>query len=759
MPPQPNAEGLEYQAVETFISKATKLAKNVNDKVKPYTPTRVQTLLENTGERVGEVIESETAQQYIKGADARLESYVIKPVADSPQFQEGKTKAIAKYTEATEKADQIYNITTSKVETARQGIETVRHQLGFVGSSITEACEGRKSEEEEEEESTTIRQRMEDKVSCLVNSAQTKYYKVLENADHGIEVYFPETVDEAAEAKAESVKALCYKAAKRITPTAAKRFQESKARTAEQLDKMIHVDLISYAADVIDVTAATTHEVAVKKPLALKAKAAEKFEESRTIAVAKYTAGKELATTKYTEKKELVVAKATEASDFTCEKATEAKALVYEKLRPVLESKYNKQLAEAYKVALERAADKRDTVILFVKNTKKYLADKVLLVYNDGVKGLVVELRNEGFLPADGKATIANAIEIAKAAPAAVRAKAKTLAAELIELIQKAPELAREKYADLVTMVLAAKDTALEKATSAKEYILERAPEYYAQLRDYALEQANKFKQLVQNAPELAQQKAQELYTWFLGMWEQLTPKAKEQLNRVVETVKALPATAQEAAIAKYGEASALVQEKFPESLEKVQASKAMALEYKECAVEKVLATKQTVTSKWESLAAKLKTKYENFSLEQFKTDMTALGVEYKELVMAKALAKKEEVTSYVAEFKLEEKAADVKEVALAKAAQFKGASVEVKTQVMAYIAQLLALLKAKLGQSKEIEEAESIKDPFDDKFEQYCKENNLDDTSDQEESDEGEKFKAYYGSVSVAEDEEGEVM
>merc|ERR1711939_805477 len=132
------------------------------------------------------------------------------------------------------------------------------------------------------------------------------------------------------------------------------------------------------------------------------------------------------------------------------------------------------------------------------------------------------------------------------------------------------------------------------------------------------------------------------------------------------------------------------IQEKFPETLEKVQATKTMALEYKDCAVEKVasskalvleykecalekvLTTKQTLVSKWERVAAKVKAKYENFSLEQFKADVTALALEYKELAKAKALAKKEEVTSYMADFKLEEKATEAKEVALAKAAMFK---------------------------------------------------------------------------------------
>merc|ERR1719502_270611 len=131
-----------------------------------------------------------------------------------------------------------------------------------------------------------------------------------------------------------------------------------------------------------------------------------------------------------------------------------------ERAQPLLElqKQYSEQVVEAYKLALARATEKVDYVMIIVRSTQKYVSDKAILVFNDGTKGLVLELRSEGFLPSEGKVTIAKALEAARLAPAQLRAKAEELALQLTELAKVAPEQAQERLTELYTMMLAAKD-------------------------------------------------------------------------------------------------------------------------------------------------------------------------------------------------------------------------------------------------------------------------------------------------------------
>jgi hypothetical protein len=537
MPPSTDTEGVaaehHYHLTQRMISNSISLGKKGLDRVKPYTPTRVQSLLEQTGERVNEyVVEpyAERAHEIVSNFDARLDSVVISP-----------TVSVVK--EASQRADSIITTTESQ-------FDNVRHQMGFVGASITESCGSKEGSDDSEEaepcEQTTLLQVAQDKVSTLRGLVSEKYYKVLENADHSIEVYFPESGDGALLRNEKAVSdpiALCIKAAKRAKPVAVDRLRESKARTEEQLQKLVHVDLISYAADVIDVTAATTYDVTVTRPLALKNKATTSAEQAREVVATK---------------------------------VADAKGKVFEMVQPALEKLYSAQVAEAYKLALEKATEKRDTVLILVSSTKASVSDTLLLVYNNGVKGLVVELRGKGFLPEDGKASIANAVEAAKAAPQTLRDQAGVLTSQLIEVAKKTPDVAKQQLTDLYTMLLTSKDKALEQV-----------PIMYQQAREFAVQQSEKIMELLQSAPGLGIQKIQELYTWLLS----LTPTYREQLEAAVQAAKELPTKAREMVVALPAAAEA----KFPATTEKVK----LAFQKLDTDV------KPAVTAKWAALVQK----------------------------------------------------------------------------------------------------------------------------------------------------------
>jgi len=233
MPPMPPHDGVtpEYHITQMVIAKSMSLAKAGYDNAKPYTPSRVQTLLNNKIEQASAVVEpyKERASELVDRLDARLDSAVIAP-------------AVSVCQEASHRADHIRSNTG-------KAADSVRHHMGFVGSSITESC-GEQPSEDVPPAPATILQKAQSKVSTLKSFVSTKYsqatdlpsefsntyYKVLEHADHGIEVWLPETDESAApEQKAAGPFSLAMKAAKRLRPTAAKQLQASKARTAEQL--------------------------------------------------------------------------------------------------------------------------------------------------------------------------------------------------------------------------------------------------------------------------------------------------------------------------------------------------------------------------------------------------------------------------------------------------------------------------------------------------------------------------------------------
>jgi len=365
---------------------------------------------------------------------------------------------------------------------------------------------------------------------------------------------------------------------------------------------------------------------------------------------------------------------------------------VLETMQPVLEQLYSSQVAEAYKAALAKAGERYETIVIFAGKTKGQLYEKTLLVYTDGVKALVLELRSEGFLPEEGKATIAHAIEVARTVPPTVRAKAAELAEKLLELSREAPELAKAKIAELYTMALAAKEEL--PVVSAKAYA-------------YAQEQAQKLMKLSGTAYELAEQRIQELYSWFLS----LSPVVQEKLQAALEATKNLPpakelaAKAQEMVLA----LPATAREQFPTAAEKVD----LLVEQFESEV------KPAAKAQWDRVALKLQQAKEGLQLQERFAGLKAKALELK------VPASMENMPAL---------AFEMKEDARAKALavwQYFFAIVMEKVQLAKQSAQQIYYREA--IKEDELEEAVSP-DPLEAKFEAYMKAQGIDATEEDEE-------------------------
>jgi len=469
----------EYHVTQSLINKTSTLAKKGYE---GYTPTRVRTLLDRKIAEVDKAVEpyKEGAHKLVEQLDARLDSSVITPALH-----------------AKHDASSIAEKSISNVEKA---IDSVRQTMGFVGTSITESCAVDSPDESETvHESVTILQKAHEKVSTLKSILSNKAVKVLENADHGIEVWFPECPEDDSSSleTAAGPVALAKKAARRFRPTLNKRLEDVQLRGQAELDRLVHVDLINYAAEVIDHTAATTYEVAVTKP---RKKVAE-----------------------------------------TQEKVAEMKTAISEKVQPVLAKLYTEEVAEAYRCAIEKFSEKKEMVVILVSSSKKYIADKYVIVCNDGTQGLVLELRKEGRLPADQEATIANAMQFARSSSIVVKNEAERRATKMMELAKKSPELAQARLFDLHALVLMYKDQAVTQA-----------PEYWVATKTFADQHAGELLQLMGSSQDMALQKVKDLYAWYLS----LSPEVAAQLRTMLEKCKELPVTLPAAA-----------QEKFPETV------------------------------------------------------------------------------------------------------------------------------------------------------------------------------------------------
>ena len=83
----------------------------------------------------------------------------------------------------------------------------------------------------------------------------------------------------------------------------------------------------------------------------------------------------------------------------------------------------------------------------------KVQLQRITHVCQDGIKGMILELRTEDFLPEDGKATLANVWQGVKAAPAHIYARAAVLSKEWVELLQKSTGIAKQKLEEIYAAV------------------------------------------------------------------------------------------------------------------------------------------------------------------------------------------------------------------------------------------------------------------------------------------------------------------
>lgn len=444
MPPAANnntvlASHQEHNLLRRTTLTTASAAKRSLDAAVSYAPERVQELVNSTEERVHKRLSPvwSFADPIIKRWDHRLDSMVINP-------------ASGMLNSATEGADRLID----RVQDPVHWVDTARSQASFVVTACKDACTGEPVEEGEER--PTLLQAAQDKVSLAFGSLHASYYQVLATADSSIEVYFPEGKEEPTPAPSNPV-ALGRKAAKRLHATTMARMAESRRRTSEELGQLVHVDLISYASEVIDASV----DVALWKPL--------------------HQAGHS----------------ATHAKGFVVSQATQVRGHVDKALAAL----YNDKIAAAYQRARDRASKAAEYVVVMVKGSAQVASDKLLLVYHDGLTALVVELRREGYLPADGELTLKNLLTAAKVAPASLRCKANAWAEQAAALAVAFPALARAKLAALHEDLIARTEGTPE---AAKAWVAGR--------RAWAEQKGAELVALAHTAPELAQEKLAALF-------------------------------------------------------------------------------------------------------------------------------------------------------------------------------------------------------------------------------------------------------
>merc|ERR1719502_860021 len=471
-----------------------------------------------------------------------------------------------------------------------------------------------------------------------------------------------------------------------------------------------------------------------------------------------------------TEYSALALKTKSEYGEYASSKVAEAREQVevvtgraLERAQPLLElqKQYSEQVVEAYKLALARATEKVDYVMIIVRSTQKYVSDKAILVFNDGTKGLVLELRSEGFLPSEGKVTIAKA----------------------------APEQAQEKLTELYTMMLAAKDKAVAQA-----------PVVYAQLKEFAETEATKLMKLLKNAPELAQQKIEELYAWLLT----LPAEAQGKLEQAYQLVQGLAEEAKPKLLAAPAQLQASLDARFPTAVAKLREA---GTYYETQVSPKVMAQWSLLLLKVEEAKSYLELEKAKAALEAFYTQVAAqleekaattrealaevtydnaavlAKAKYAEALVGltklaeqlKAEEKWQELMAKLQELQLreqleakygllKEKLRELEVIEKVEGAQTQARELpeQAKAKALQYWTYFLALLTEKLQGYNAVFTREEVKsaDPFDDKFEKFCAENGLgdDDEDDEEEFNDADDVSAavseYYAAMSPGKDE-----
>jgi len=558
MPPQPNTDGLiyEHHYMLEAGNKAASLSANLYSRAMAVAPTSVKSFADTQLEKNLIPMWEDRLKQPLTAAlttiDKELDGRVITPVASM-------------YQGCSDRADKV-------IDSIGQTKDAVANTAAFVKGAVKDASEKGESDESVEEEGeavvrATYLSTARDKVGSVVAGVTNRYTSLVTNVDSKIDEYLSEeeTSEEACESLISETKeavvtplSLTRKAMRRIP----KKLRTMKKRTVEELDKIVHVDLITYAAQTIDDTRSLTYKLAVKKPL-----------EAANVVSTKYSNAKEAVTTKAVQTKALVTTKVSE-------KAVAAKGVV----EPVLTQMYNEKLQAVYSRNSERVmgafkyvVDTKNLVTTKFTDGKNYTYEKVLVVYNDGSKALVEQLREEGYLPQ--VVSIASVYTAANGQLVAIRdrlaeANTKLFSLSLTEIREEAEKFGKEaikaseaKIQVVKDQVMAMYKVVLAASQEVKEFLegtQEAAAALFAALSQYVTTKCLELWDLLKSAPSLAQQQIAKLYHAFVAVH----PEIAKKLLAAIESAKALPTTLDTACTERFPEATATTKNTIKKSWE-----------------------------------------------------------------------------------------------------------------------------------------------------------------------------------------------
>jgi len=630
---------------------------------KPYTPARVQDIVEKTSEKALAVVEPyvERSQQLVDTLDSRLDSMVLSP-------------ALNVSSEASQRAHTIISNTEAAAN-------MVRHHMGFVGTSIAESYKQTPLPEPKVEGD---------------DSPEGHQATFLQSAQEKINVNFVAPIQGYVTSR--------YTAVKRLRANGQQFENDLKVRTKEQLDQLTRVDLISYAAELIDGTCENAFAVAVTNPLAIKDAVVERVSEKAQPAL-----------TKVSE----VTAKVNEVKA----KVTDEVASKYRRTLELATLKQQEAIAQ-YQRTLAIACEKREKITNLTSASKKYISNMTRLAYASGARGVVAELRKDGFLPSDREVTIAKALELAATSSAAVRAKSTEYAVALLELTKFDSKLAQTKISELYMMLVAANDANFLKGA-----------QYMTSARAFAELHAASLVELAQSSPQLAQIKLQELYSWFLT----LSPEAMRQVRQLITQSNRFQARAMEHVVAM----PALNRFNIAPALQNFRNTMNMATSEERWTI--IVAKAEEMRLAFE-LALKVQ---ENWEFVLKKTnEATTSATSVSEKVLVKANELKGLANEQWAVVKTQAQTVDA--AALVQDISTKMAEMSVQTQVkvLAIWSQIIETLMAKFRHEcptcsptkvniPVVTANTPVKDPIEESYQKYCAANNISVEEEEEEEEE----------------------
>jgi hypothetical protein len=239
-------------------------------------------------------------------------------------------------------------------------------------------------------------------------------------------------------------------------------------------------------------------------------------------------------------------------------------------------SQYTRTLA-AYERTVAQCEGLRDCAVASVAFTKS----KIAVLYTDGAVALMDNLRNEGYLPANGDFTLqklmnrsqelaTQMIELAQTAPSLALQRAQELYEQLLKAIKEAPALAQGKLETLLTL-------SQTQLTVYQQYIqttIAQLPEQLEQLKLMIAAKAQELVELARKSPELAKEQLTKLYALLCELnpnseqflesltsspaYSAVVPKAQEQLNFYHQVVTSRYTTAKQTLVAKAAQVNAV---------------------------------------------------------------------------------------------------------------------------------------------------------------------------------------------------------